>query len=140
VSLQAVAYILSGLGLVVVVLTRVRLRKDDAAGRARVPASLLNLHTGCGIVGLAAWVTYLAAPDDSRLGGPLAGIIAIAFLWVTSVCGLVILLRWLPTHGKHANAVTEDTWTEGPGLSVLAHVGMFLGVCFFTIGYMLGSL
>lgn len=139
-SLDVIAYILSGLGLVVVVLTRVRLRKEDAAGSARVPALLLNLHTVCGVLGLGLWVTYLVAPDDSTAGSPLIGIVALAFLWVVAVCGLVILLRWLPTHGRHANAVTDDSWSEGPGLSVLAHVGMFLGVAVFTISYMLGVL
>ncbi len=139
-SIETIAYILAGLGLVVVVLTRIRLRKQDAAGRARVPASLLNLHTGCGLIGLGAWVTYLVAPEDSSAGSAVVGIVALGFLWVVGLTGLLILLRWLPTRGRHADAVGEDSWSDGPGLSVLAHVGMFVGVCIFTIGYMLGSL
>jgi hypothetical protein len=26
-----------------------------------------------------------------------------------------------------------DSWGEGPGLSILAHVGMFAGVALFTV-------
>ena len=45
-------------------------------------------------------------------------------------------MRWLPSRGKHAPTATEDTWSEGPGLSVLAHVGMLVGVCVFTWAYL----
>ena len=30
----------------------------------------------------------------------------------------------------------EDTWSEGPGLSILAHVGMLVGVSVFTYAYL----
>jgi hypothetical protein len=140
VSIEVIAYVLTGLGLVVVVLTRVRLRKEQVAGRSAVPTLILNLHTFFGVVGLAIWVTYLVAPEDTPAGSPLTGIIALACLWIVALCGLLILLRWLPTRGRHASFVSEDTWSDGPGLSVLAHVGMFVGVSIFTIGYMLGSL
>lgn len=139
-SIQVIAYILAALGAVVVVLTRVRLRKERVAGRSEVPPLILNLHTVLGVIGLVVWVTYLVSPDDSPTGTPLVGIIALAMLWVVAVCGLLILLRWLPTHGRHASGASEDSWSEGPGLSVLAHVGMFVGVSIFTIGYMLGAL
>ena len=46
----------------------------------------------------------------------------------TAVAGLLILVRWLPSRGKHAAEAREDTWSEGPGLSILAHVGMLVGV------------
>ena len=52
------------------------------------------------------------------------------------MAGLLILVRWLPSHGRHASGASEDTWSEGPGLSVLAHVGMFVGVCVFTWAYL----
>ena len=31
---------------------------------------------------------------------------------------------------------SEDSWSEGPGLSILAHVGMLVGVCVFTWAYL----
>ena len=49
--------------------------------------------------------------------------------------GLLILLRWLPSQGKHATGARDDTWSEGPGLSVLAHVGLLVGVLVFTWYY-----
>ena len=48
----------------------------------------------------------------------------------------MILVRWLPSHGKHASEAVQDTWSEGPGLSVLAHVGMLVGVVVFTFAYL----
>ncbi len=64
------------------------------------------------------------------------GILALAFWWVVVVAGLLILVRWLPSGGKHASTGVEDTWSEGPGLSILAHVGMLVGVCVFTYAYL----
>lgn len=139
-SIQVIAYVLAALGGLVVVLTRVRLGKEKAAGRTHVPALILNLHTGLGLMGLVLWVVYLVAPEDSTAGSTLVGIIALACLWVVAVCGVLIMLRWLPSRGRHASPVAEDGWTEGPGLSVLAHVGMVAGVAVFTLGYMLGAL
>ena len=65
----------------------------------------------------------------------LVGIVALALWWVTAIAGVLILLRWLPTHGKHSSSSRDDSWSEGPGLSVLAHVGMVVGVLVFTWYY-----
>jgi hypothetical protein len=138
VSLELAVYILTALALVVVVLTRLRLRTESAAGQSQVPRRVLLAHTVFGVLGLAAWVTYLVAPEDSPVGSPAVGIAALACLWIVVVCGLLILLRWLPTHGRHATARASDSWSDGPGLSVLAHVGMFAGVSILTIVYALG--
>ena len=51
----------------------------------------------------------------------------------------MILVRWMPAGGKHASAVIEDTWSQGPGLSVLAHVGMLVGVVVFTWAYLIAA-
>ena len=56
--------------------------------------------------------------------------------WVTAIAGLLILVRWLPTAGSTPPRRIEDTWSEGPGLSVLAHVGMLVGVLVFTWAYL----
>ena len=48
----------------------------------------------------------------------------------------VPVVRWLPSRGKHASDGLSDNWSEGPGLSLLAHLGMFAGVCVFTFAYL----
>ena len=126
---EYVVYVLTALAAVVVVLTRLRLAKDTAAGRHQVGHGILNVHTFCGVLALIGWVVYLLGKND------LVGVVALAFWWLTALAGLLILLRWLPSRGKHATGAQDDTWSEGPGLSVLAHVGMFVGVLVFTWFY-----
>lgn len=139
-SLEVAVYILTALAAVVVVLTRLRLRRESAAGESQVPKAILNGHTIFGVLGLAAWATYLVAPEDSLAGGEIVGIGGLACLWIVALCGLLILLRWLPSHGRHVSPRAEDSWSDGPGLSVLAHVGMFVGVSVLSIIYALGAI
>ena len=126
---EYVVYVLTALAAVVVVLTRLRLTKETAAGRHQVGLGILNVHTAFGVLALVGWVVYLVGAND------LVGIVALAFWWLTTLAGLLILLRWLPSRGRHATAARDDTWSEGPGLSVLAHVGMLVGVLVFTWFY-----
>ena len=124
-----IVYVLTFLSAVVVVLTRVRLSQREAAGQHQVGMGAVNAHTVCGALAVVLWVVFLFARTD------LLGIVALAFYWVTAVAGLLILLRWLPTRGKHASDGQEDSWSDGPGLSVLAHVGMAVGVLVFSWFY-----
>lgn len=126
---EYVVYVLTALAAVVVILTRLRLTKEAAAGRHQVGLGILNVHTACGALALAGWVVYLVGSND------VVGIVALAFWWLATFAGLLILLRWLPSRGRHATEARDDTWSEGPGLSVLAHVGMFVGVMVFTWFY-----
>lgn len=135
-STEVVVYILTALAGVVVVLTRMRLRADRGAGRYRVGNAVLNVHTVAGVLALIVWVVFLVAPEDSAPGDPLVGIVALALWWVVAVAGVLVLLRWLPSRGRHAVEASEDTWGAGPGLSVLAHLGMVVGVLVFTWGYL----
>ena len=134
-SISVVVWILTLLAAVVVVLTRLRLR-GGGGGRLAISPSVLHAHFGAGLVALALWVTFLLAPDDTFWGGALVGILAIAAWWVTALCGLMLLMRWLPARGRHVGAVTADSWSEGPWLSVLAHGGMLVGVLVFTYAYL----
>lgn len=135
-SIEVIVYILTALAAVVVVLTRLRLGKQEGgAGRVSVGASLLNLHTGAGTLALIVWVAYLFAQEETVLGGELVGIIGLALWWVVTIAGLLILVRWVPSRGRHATSAQKDTWSEGPGLSILAHVGMLVGVLVFTYAY-----
>jgi hypothetical protein len=128
-----IVYVLTGLALVVVVLTRLRMGKGQGAGRVFVGTLLLNAHTGSGVIALATWVLYLVSGGD---GDPLIGIVSLGFWWLVTICGLLMLVRWVPSHGRHASSGFQDSWSEGPGLSILAHVGMLVGVCIFTWYYL----
>ena len=135
-STDVIVYVLTGLALVVVVLTRLRMGRGQGAGRVFVGTLLLNMHTGAGLLALITWVLFLVSPEDSALGDPLVGIISLAFWWVVTICGLLMLVRWLPSRGRHSSEGFQDSWSEGPGLSILAHVGMLVGVCIFTWAYL----
>lgn len=137
---QLIVYVLTALAAVVVVLTRLRLSKPTVAGRLDVGRRLLGVHTVAGGLALVGWVLYLAGAE--ALGeGPagIVGIVALGFWWVTVTAGLLILARWLPSRGRHAAPAREDSWSNGPWLSVLAHVGLLAGVLVFTWGYLVSA-
>jgi hypothetical protein len=81
------------------------------------------------------WLVYVVAPDDSAAGSPGVGILALAAWWSVAIAGLLILVRWMPSRGRHASGGAVDGWSQGPGLSLLAHVGMLVGVLVFTGAY-----
>lgn len=125
---EYIVSVLTFLSAVVVVLTRVRLSQSRAAGQHQVGMGTVNAHTGFGVVALVLWVYFLVTGHDHSL----AGVVALFFYWLTALVGMLILMRWVPSRGKHASGSTDDSWSEGPGLSVLAHVGMVVGVLVFT--------
>lgn len=137
-STELIVYVLTGLAAVVILLTRLRLSQDEGgAGRADVGRTTLNVHTTAGVLALAAWLVFLFG--DEQLGDDrtaIVGIAALSLWWIVVIAGLLILVRWLPSHGKHASTGKQDSWSEGPGLSVLAHVGMLVGVSVFTYAYL----
>lgn len=139
-EIPAIVYILTALAALVVVLTRLRLGKADAAaGRVSVGTGLLNVHTVAGTLALVVWVAYLLASEGAPMGGELVGIIGLALWWIVTIAGLLILVRWVPSRGRHATSAKQDSWSEGPGLSILAHVGMLAGVLVFTYAYAVGG-
>jgi hypothetical protein len=129
-SFPIVVWILTALAAVAIVLTRLRLRGETAAGRFSISSRVPLTHFVAGVVALVLWLGVLVAPEDSFVGGPFVGILAIAFWWVTAICGLLILARWLPARGRHAPAAAGDSWSDGPGLSLL------VGVLVFTYAYL----
>lgn len=134
-SLPVIIYVLTALAAVVVVLTRLRLRGGQGAGKFHVGNRLLDVHTVAGVLGLIVWTAFLFMPKDSNARSSV-GIVGLGFFWIITVAGLMILVRWLPSHGRHASEAVQDKWSEGPGLSVLAHVGMLVGVIVFTYAYL----
>jgi hypothetical protein len=131
-----VVYVLTALSVVVVVLTRIRMRGGQGAGRFHVGNRLLDLHPGAGVLAIVIWTVFLIAPESSPAGSATVGIVGLGFYWIVTIAGLLILVRWLPSHGRHASEGVQDSWSEGPGLSVLAHVGMLIGVLVFTVAYL----
>ena len=54
-SLPVVIYVLTALSAVVVVLTRLRMRGGQGAGRFHVGNRLLDVHTVCGVLAVVFW-------------------------------------------------------------------------------------
>ncbi len=133
-----IVYVLTALAAVVVVLTRMRLRRERAgARRIDIARGPMAVHTAVGVLAIATWVLFLAG--DGLLGEDtltLVGILALVLWWVVALAGLLILARWLPVRGRHARPVVEDSWSSGPGLSILAHVGLVVAVVAFTYAYL----
>lgn len=135
-SFPIVVWILTALAAVAIVLTRLRLRGDGAAGRFSISRRLPIVHFTAGSIALVLWLAVLVGPEGSFVDGPLFGIAAIAFWWVTAIAGLLILARWLPARGRHVPEPAGDSWSDGPGLSLLAHLGMLVAVLVFTYAYL----
>ena len=121
-----ITLLLTALAALVVVLTRVRMVKDKAAGRTAVSGLVVNVHTLGGLAAIGLWVAMFATEQDTL------GLVALPLWWVTVVAGLLILVRWLPARGRHSSGPVEDAWGDGPGLSILAHVGMLVGAVIFS--------
>lgn len=135
-STTVLVWVLTALAAVVVALTRLRLGGTGGAGRLSINIRLLTVHFVAGVVALVLWVAFLLAPKDSLVGGSVTGILALAAWWVTTLCGLMVLTRWLPAKGRHVTNAETDAWSKGPWLSVLAHVGMLVAVLVFTYAYL----
>ncbi|MEJ7635127.1 hypothetical protein [Aeromicrobium sp.] len=126
-QIDDVLWMLTALAAVVVLLTRMRLSGTERQpGNAQISGAILNAHTVLGVIALAVWSYYLTSPSD-RLGYAALGI-----WWLEVVAGVLILARWLPGGGRHAADSVNDSWAQGPSLSILGHVGLLLGVVFFT--------
>jgi len=127
-----VTWFLTALGAVVVLLTRVRLGgtvvdgTGHGAGRHGYSAVLLRLHTTVGVLTLLVWVVALVT------GWREIALLALAGWWLLAIVGLLLLARWLPSGGKHSEETATDAWGSGAGLSLLGHVGMVIGVGYFT--------
>lgn len=126
---ERTAFVLTALAAVVVVLTRVRLSsgEEEAAGRLAIPPVLVNLHTVFGVIALILWGWFLLGDP-----GDLVGWLGLAAWWVTAIVGVLILVRWIPARGKHAEAPSADSWGEGPGLSIIGHIGLVVGSVVWT--------
>lgn len=123
-----ITWTLTGLGAVVVLLTRIRLggHQERTSGVSNVSPGVLGTHTTFGVLALGLWIGALATNDRTLALGALAA------WWIVTIAGLLLLARWLPSGGRHSDPKATDAWGQGAGLSALAHVGTLLGVCYFT--------
>ncbi len=131
-----VSALLLALAVVLVVLTRLRLARPESpgAGRLDIPVTLVNLHTGLGSVALLLWATYLFLDVDW-----LVGFLGLLLWWGTTAVGLLILMRWLPAKGRHAAEGGGDSWTQGPWLSMVGHLGALVGAVVWSVFFVAGS-
>ncbi|WP_323791895.1 hypothetical protein [Nocardioides sp.] len=134
-------YVLTVLAAVVVVLTRKRLRSGSRESCAlQLAGAVVTTHTIAGGLALVSWTTFLLVPESvGENAVTLIGLFALICWWVTVLAGLLILLRWLPGKGRHAGPGAADSWSQGPALSVLAHVGLLVGVVVFTYAYLVSA-
>ena len=64
-----------------------------------------------GVLALVVWVTFLVVAEDASLGDARSASSALGLLVDRRVAGLLILVRWLPSRGRHA---TPASRTAGP--------------------------
>ena len=134
---RVIVYVLTALAAVVVVLTRLRLSGSAAGRPASMSAAGCSTCTRSPACSPSSWLDRVPRPGRLLLGGPLRRHRRAGPLVDHRHRGLLILVRWLPSQGKHAPEAVRDTLVAtGPGLSVLAHVGMLVGVIVFTCAYL----
>jgi hypothetical protein len=139
VSLAVLVYLLTPLPGIVVIATRLRLGGAQArSGRLQISPLVLNVHTWVGLLAGATWIAFLLTGiGKDRDGNALVGVVALAMLWITAVTGLMILSRWRRPKGKRSRSeAVTDAWGQGPGLSIAAHLGLFILVLLFTWAYL----
>jgi len=128
-ELDNVLWMLTALAAVVVLLTWMRMKASASrTGHAAIPQGIVTGHTVFGVAALGVWSYYLSSPSKTL------GLVSRALWWIVVLLGLLILLRWLPGAGggSHADDAKDDSWADGPALSILGHIGMLLGIGFFT--------
>lgn len=135
--MAVVVYVFTALAGLIVLLTRLRWRQEAVAGNTAVSDRWALWHTLCGLVGLVTWTAFLTGSEDTWFGGAGMGVIGLGLWWLVVIFGIVIVLRWLPTRGRHAGSGGEDGWSGGPALSILAHGGMLVITLVFTWAYLL---
>ncbi|MFT4084412.1 MAG: hypothetical protein QM638_17685 [Nocardioides sp.] len=124
----------TGVLALVVVATYLRLRRPHATRRSLVSPFVRRLHTGAGVIGVLAWIAFLAAPPSSPLGTSLAGVIALFFCWLMVIAGFYLLGRWRESRGRHAGELGPRG--TGPVLSALGQVIALAAVLWLTWAYL----
>lgn len=135
-SLRVIVYVLTAFVAAVVVLTRLRTRDGKGTSSFHVGRRVLHAHTVVGVLALACWTVFLAAPESSPVGGSTFGIIGLGLLWALGVLSLMMMSGWFPSRGKHATPARRERWWQGPELPILSHLGVVVAVGVFTYAYL----
>lgn len=123
------AWILVALAILVLVLTPLRLRGSRGQdGMVDFSGWALNLHSITLVIGLGLIVLRLLDIHESSF----ATWVAILSLVIASLVGLSFLARWRRSGSRHAVAFGGDSWTSGPWLSMIAHIGLAIGTIAFA--------
>ncbi|MEV0977596.1 hypothetical protein [Streptomyces sp. NPDC049915] len=89
--------------------------RQRTPGVTRLPLWLVLGHVALAVAGLAAWTAYL-------LGGVRGSAwAACAVVLVVAAFGFMMLLRWLPSSGRHSNAGEATAERHFPLTAVVAH-------------------
>ncbi len=135
---EVLIWTLTGVATLVVLLTRIRVKREGTRGAYLMGHGVLTWHSVCGLLALIAWSLFLVLGEDAPLGDAEMGIIGLALWWLTAMVGILVMLRWLPAGGRHSETRSHGGflgWLRGPGLSLIAHLGMVVVVGVFTWAY-----
>lgn len=135
VSTSLLLWILTGTAAVILVGTRLRVRRENHGTSGGV---VLAVHSVAGFGAVVMWALLLLLEDSVPLGDAIFGILAIALWWITGLAGILVALRWLPPSGPRdpQDRLTLVERAVGPWLTTLAHLGMVLIVVRFTWAYL----
>lgn len=133
--MSALAYVVTALLVLVVVATRMQLRRPGRSGHTHTGEFWIGLHTGAGVLAALLWLVFLIRPEDSALGSSLTGVIGLFFWWLTGIAGLGLMLRWKRSRGRRA--VRTEHPRAAAVVSVATHVLAFAGIVFLTWCYLI---
>ncbi|GGU27546.1 hypothetical protein [Streptomyces violascens] len=88
--------------------------RQRAPGVTRLPLWLIGGHVAFAVAGLAAWSGYLMGDVRSLAWAACAGVLVVAAF------GFTMLLRWLPSSGRHSQGSTTAE-RHFPFAAVAAH-------------------
>lgn len=131
--IPALVYVLTAVVVVVVVVTRLRISAAHSITRAKLGRVIPLLHTVGGGLGLVLWVLYLVVGEALPLY-LVVGIIGLGGIWVAGFSGLVMLARWMPSKGRHADEPDHARWRMW--VSALGHVLVVVAGVLCTYAYM----
>jgi hypothetical protein len=135
VSIDVVVYALTGLAALGIAWTAVFGTSNRGVAMARAPR---RLHLVAGVLALIGWVLFLFTDSASLPQRELIGIGALFFWWLVVGAGLLLLVQYLPSRGRHAGSRAKRRFS--PALvGVFMHLMMLVCVGVFTYAYMVSA-
>lgn len=132
--IELVVYVLTGVAALGVAWTSSLGASYRGVSMARGPR---RLHLVAGLIALIGWVGFLVTTPDTFSQHELLGVVALFVWWLMVGAGLLLLVQYLPSRGRHAGSRATKKTSPIPG--VLVHLGMAACVGFFTYAYMVSA-